>query len=96
MTVRTLAIDLRRSCLRFMSDDGRKRKVIWRGLRGIGATYILVSFDAAPPAIFWTRREPSSVFNSLSCFLRSSLFLDQSWPLLTLALVDYTRSVDYP
>ncbi len=48
------------------------------------ATYILVSFEAAPPAIFCTRRVPSSVFNSSSCFLRSSLFLPQSWPILTL------------
>lgn len=46
--------------------------------------YILVSFAAAPPAIFWVRREPSSVLSSTSCDLRSSLFLPLSWAGLTL------------
>jgi hypothetical protein len=48
-------------------------------------THILVSFDAAPPEIFWTRSWPSSVFNSTSCLVSSSLLFPQSWPVLTLA-----------
>jgi hypothetical protein len=46
-------------------------------------THIFVSFDADPPAIFCVRSWPSSVFNSPSCFARSVLLLDQSWPVLT-------------
>ena len=48
-----------------------------------GGTNIFVSLDAEPPAIFWTRNWPSSVFSSLSCFFRSSLFLVHSAPVLT-------------
>lgn len=44
---------------------------------------IFVSLDAEPPAIFCTRNWPSSVFRSLSCFFKSSLFLVQSAPVLT-------------
>ena len=53
-----------------------------------GGLYILVSLEALPPEIFCTRSCPSSVLRSTSCFLRSSLFLPQSWPVLTLA-ADY-------
>ena len=53
-----------------------------------GLLYILVSFEAAPPAIFCVRRAPSSVFKSMSCFFRSSLPFDQSWAVLILE-VDY-------
>lgn len=49
----------------------------------IETTHILVSLAADPPAIFWVLNWPSSVFNSPSCFARSALFLDQSWPVLT-------------
>ena len=52
-------------------------------------TFILVNFDEAPPAIFCTLNDPSSVFNSSSCFFKSSLFLDQSVPgLMRAELVD--------
>jgi hypothetical protein len=47
--------------------------------------YILVSFEDAPPAIFWTRSWPSSVLSSSSCFLRSEGDLPQSWAALTFA-----------
>jgi hypothetical protein len=47
-------------------------------------TYILLSLDWAPPAIFWVRRDTSSCLRSSSCFWRSSLFLPQSCWLLTL------------
>lgn len=53
----------------------------------IGAiTHILVSFEAAPPAIFCTRSCPNSVFNSSSCFFRSSLPLPHSEPAFTFAV----------
>jgi hypothetical protein len=52
-----------------------------------------LSFEDAPPAIFWTRSWPSSVFSSSSCFFKSSLPLVQSVPGLTLALVDYTQAL---
>ena len=61
---------------------------LFLGYQRNGETHILVSFEAAPPEIFWTRSWPSSVFNSSSCFIRSSLFFPQSWPVLILA-VDY-------
>lgn len=48
-----------------------------------GNSYILVSLEEAPPAIFWVRRPTSSVFSSSSCFLRSSLLLPTSWLALT-------------
>ena len=48
-------------------------------------TYILVSLEEPPPAIFWVRSWPSSSLSSSSCFLRSSLPLLQSVPILTLA-----------
>lgn len=51
--------------------------------------YILVNLLEPPPAIFWTLREPSSVFKSVSCFLRSSLFLPQRSLVLTRAVFDY-------
>lgn len=50
-------------------------------------THILVSFDEAPPAIFWTRSWPSSVLRSSSCLVSSSLFLPQR-------VEDLTRAVD--
>jgi hypothetical protein len=52
-------------------------------------SYILVSFDEAPPAIFWTRSWPSSVLSSSSCLVRSSFDLPQSWEDLTRAVDDY-------
>lgn len=54
-----------------------------RGSLAMGNTHIFVSFDAEPPAIFCVRSCPNSVFNSPSCFARSVLLLDQSWPVLT-------------
>ena len=54
-----------------------------RRVRGC-RTYILLSLDWAPPAIFWVRRDTSSCLRSSSCFWRSSLFLPQSCWLLTL------------
>lgn len=41
-------------------------------------THILWVFEEAPPAIFWTRSWLSSVFNSSSCLVRSSLLFPQS------------------
>lgn len=80
MTVRTRAIDFRTSWL--LQDDYELRHAIgplaWR-------TYILVSFDEAPPAIFCVRSWTSSCLRSSSCFASSSLdFLLQSWAVLTL------------
>jgi membrane-associated PAP2 superfamily phosphatase len=55
----------------------------WNWVLWTGEKYIFVSLDAAPPAIFWTRSWPSSVFSSSSCFLRSSLFFVHSWAVFT-------------
>lgn len=54
--------------------------------------YILVSLDALPPEIFWTRSWPNSVLRSPSCFLRSSLLLPQSAPALTFAVDCFQKS----
>lgn len=56
------------------------------GVLLLKGSYILVSFEAAPPAIFCTRSWPSSVFSSSSCFLRSSRLLPHSWPAFILAV----------
>jgi hypothetical protein len=37
------------------------------------ASHILVSFAELPPVIFWTRRDRSSPFKSVSCFWSSTL-----------------------
>ncbi len=96
MTVRTRAIDLRRSCLysqpvSILSPSSPSQLSPSKTL--VEQTYILLSFEDAPPAIFWTRSWPSSVFSSSSCFFKSSLPLLHSWPGLTLALVDYTQAL---
>ena len=38
-------------------------------------TYILVSFEAAPPVVFCTRRVSNSFLSSESCFVKSLLDL---------------------
>lgn len=64
--------------------ERRPGEVGGRGIGEEGRKYILVSLDALPPVIFWTRSWPSSVLRSTSCFLRSSLLLPQRGPALTL------------
>lgn len=58
--------------------------VYYRLRRLVFFSHILESLEEAPPAIFWVRSWTNSVFNSSSCFLRSSLFFPQSWVALTL------------
>lgn len=65
--------------------------LVGRVLKAQKGTYILVSFEAAPPAIFCTRSWPSSDFRSSSCFFRSSLLFPQRAPVLIFALEDCVR-----
>ena len=57
---------------------------------GLACGYILVSLEALPPAIFWTRREASSCLSSSSCFVRSAFDRARS-SLGLLVLLDYTN-----
>lgn len=84
MTVRVRAIDLRRSWLFEKICQHLFFFILGRLLL---CSYILVSFEEAPPVIFWTRSCPSSVLSSSSCLVRSSFDLPQSWD-------DLTRAVD--
>ena len=54
------------------------------------SVYILVSLEALPPAIFWTRREASSCLSSSSCFVKSAFDRARS-SLGLLVLLDYTN-----
>lgn len=40
-------------------------------------SWILVTFELAPPAIFWTLREASSCLSSSNCFISSALFCER-------------------
>lgn len=94
MTVRTRAMDLRRSCLcprdgtklDRSAQDGERESVRARSRKRM---YILFSLEAFPPEIFCTRNWPSSVFSSRSCFWRSSFDLPHNWTVLILVVFDY-------
>ena len=79
-------MDFRRSWLEIGREFSSVCRASPRMTRKCDATYILVSFEAAPPVTFCVRRAPSSVLRSPSCFLRSSLPLPQSEPALTLVV----------
>lgn len=91
MTVRTRAMDLRRSCLCPTTPDQIIRLRIWREREDVKTwnwNYILFSLEAFPPDIFCTRNWPSSVFSSRSCFWRSSFVLPHNWTVLILVVLD--------
>ena len=73
MTVKTRAIDLRTVLLPERHEGVHEQHE--------GATYILVSFAAEPPAIFCTRRVKSSFLSSVSCFDKS--FLDLAYSIVS-------------
>jgi hypothetical protein len=55
-----------------------KRRLEQNYCNTMPSTYILVSFEADPPAIFWTRRLSSSFFKSKSCLDKSFFDLETS------------------
>ena len=90
MTVRTFAIDFRRSWLLIKTCQlsvvcllpPPLNSSIDRSVYFQIDTHIFVSLEADPPAIFCTFNCPNSVFNSPSCLWRSSFPLVQSEPVL--------------
>lgn len=67
-----------------LCNPGVQGKSLFRKPPTNRQTYILDSFDAAPPVTFATRRLVSSVFSSSSCFSSSFLSFVRSSEHLTL------------